>query len=133
MVDPGFGVNAFNKPKMLNESQTFATNILTLLFGRPGFYPSIPWLGIGIQDIMYKFFDSIDPDVLKAKISYQCNYYTQAIRDGDLDIVKTLYKGSPMLLITIPVTIQQSNLRLAIGISTNSKGEMIYNFQYQDE
>lgn len=130
MVDATFGVDNFNKPKLLNESQTIANNILTILFGRPNFYPSIPSLGLAIQDTIYAFFDTIDPDALKAQIIYQCSYFTNAVNSGDLEIVKTSYKGNPMLLITIPVTIDKSNTRFAIGITTNANGETVYNYRY---
>ena len=59
MVDPAFGKNAFNSPKYYNETQTAANNILTILFGRPGFYPSIPDLGMDITTLLYIAVDFI--------------------------------------------------------------------------
>ena len=59
-VDPAYGVNDFNETKVLSESQTLINNILMILFGKPGFYPSIPWLGMDIYQYLYSFEDGID-------------------------------------------------------------------------
>ena len=48
-VDPVYGVNNFNETKVLTEAETLVNNILMILFGKPGFYPSIPSLGMDIQ------------------------------------------------------------------------------------
>ncbi len=56
-IDQSFGVDAFNRAKYKNETETIATAILNLLFAKPGYFPSMPDLGINIQNILYSFWD----------------------------------------------------------------------------
>lgn len=129
-VDPAFGVNSFNTPKYYNESETVAKNILTLLYGRPGFYPSIPTLGMNVRTLLYVSLDDIDTDMLKVMLVQQCSAFITQVRDGTFDVKKALYQGRPMLVFIIPVIVKQVSQRIAIGITTNTKGEAIYNFNY---
>ena len=65
-VDPQFGLNSFNQAKYSNETETISHAVLNLLFGKPGFFPSMPRLGINIQDTLYMFWDEISPIEIKA-------------------------------------------------------------------
>jgi hypothetical protein len=132
-VDPAFGKNSFNKPKFYNESQTIANNIMTILLGRPGFYPSMPELGMDIRNMLYKPLDEINPDAIKAKLVQQCSQFMTAVRNGTFDVQIIAYKGRPMLIFIIPVTVDQSNKRLAIGITTNQEGKLMYQVEYNPE
>ena len=58
-IDPTFGLNNFNQTKVLSETETLVNNILMVLFGKPGFYPSIPALGMNIGQYLYNFADDI--------------------------------------------------------------------------
>ena len=59
-VNPTFNVNDFNEPKVLSPTESYITDVLMILFGRPGFYPSIPSLGMYIQDYLYSFPVELD-------------------------------------------------------------------------
>ena len=72
-VDPTYGLNDFSKPKVLSEAETYVRNLLTILFGKPGFYPSIPNLGMDIKQYLSQFSDSIDIAKVKSKLAYQCS------------------------------------------------------------
>ena len=89
MVDPMFGVNEFGKPLMLTENQTYVNNFLMLLLGKPGFFPSIPNIGIDISQYLYTAVDDLNVDTLKSKISVQCTDFIPFISDGRFDIIKT--------------------------------------------
>ena len=131
MVDPAFGMNSFNTPKFYNESATTAKNIITILEGRPGFFPSMPDLGMDIKrSLLYKDIDELDTNVIKAELVRQCDAFITNIRNGTFDVQKVLYQEKPLLVFVIPVTIEQAPQRLAVGVTLNSKGEAIYRIEY---
>lgn len=133
-VNPTFSVNNFNRTKVLSETETYVNDFLMLLFGRPGFYPSIPTIGFDIRSLLYKFEDEINTDELKAKLSTQCSDYLPAIQDGTFEIEKTTYKSHLLLIFILP-SINSDKVSIAIGITTNNKGEIVYNFvenKYQE-
>lgn len=132
-VDPTFGVNNFNKVKVLSEAETYVNNILAILFGKPGFYPSIPELGMDITQELYKFEDEIDTDKLKSQLAYQCEDFLPIIKDGSMDIITTTYKNNTMIIFVLPVIINDNSIALALGVSINEKGEMVYQFTANPE
>lgn len=124
-------MNSFNTPKFYNESVTTAKNIITILEGRPGFFPSMPDLGMDIKRaLLYKDIDEIDTDVIKAELVRQCDVFITNIRNGTFDVQKVLYQDKPLLIFIIPVTIERAAQRLAVGVMLNSKGETIYRIEY---
>ena len=129
-VDPAFGKNSFNKPKFYNESQTIANNIMTILLGRPGFYPSMPELGMDIRNLLYKPLDEINPDAIKAKLVQQCSQFMTAVRNGTFDVQIIAYKNRPMIIFIIPVTVDRTDKRLAIGVTTNQEGHVMYQVEF---
>lgn len=130
LVDPDFGVDVFNQPKILSPSQTLVNNILMLLFMKPGTYPSLPKLGIYIQQYLYMFYDEINENEIKARIAAQCEEFLPNIEDGTLDVIKTIKDGKPVLLIVLPVRIDDDITGLVIGTSIDSIGKLIYNYQF---
>ena len=125
MVDPAFGVNEYGKPKMLTEDQTLVNNFLLLLLGKPGFYPSIPTIGIDIEQYLYTFIDDINLDELKAKIAVQCNDFLPAIREGNFDIQKTVMRDKILLVFTLPSVAKKQTL---LGVTTDGSGKVIFRF-----
>ena len=132
MIDPAFGVNSFNEPKYYSESQTVANNIMMILYGKPGFYPSIPYLGMDVPRLNDTFFDDLDTDQIKSELARQCNVFIDNIRDGTFDVQKSLINGKPLLIFVVPVISEQVPQRIAIGITTNEQGELIYRMKYAD-
>lgn len=130
-VDPSLGVNSFNQAKYKNETETVAKSILNLLFGKPGYFPSMPDLGIDIKNTVYMFWDDIDTDVIKAMIISQCQEFEEFVDDGSLDVIKSSYGGEPLLLVVIPVQIQDQIQTLGIGIVQNENGELKYNYIFE--
>jgi hypothetical protein len=126
--EPSMGLNNFQKAKYKNETETVAASILNLLFGRPGYFPSMPTLGINIQSYMYSFWDEINPEAIKSKIARQCDAFSEYIQTSELDVLKMEYKGKPVLLIVIPVQIKTVNKTLGIGLGKDDKGNITYNY-----
>lgn len=131
--EPGFGLNNFEGPKYSNESETIAHAILNLLFGKPGYFPSMPELGINIQQYLYSFQDDFNVDVLKAKIASQCSEFAGFVNDGTLDVIMSSYQNKPMLLIVLPLVTQNTKENLAIAITNDGNGNISYNYQFTQE
>lgn len=127
-VDPAFGVDSFNRPKVLSETETIVNNILFVLFGKPGSYPSIPSLGMDIENYLYLFEDEIDTNSIKTELAYQCREFLPYIVEGDMDVLVTTLDGRSILIFQLPVIIATKSVELAIGVTINAKGEMVYNF-----
>lgn len=131
-VDPVIGLNNFNQAKYLNESETIANSILNLLFGKPGFFPSMPNLGINIQSYLYSFWDEVDVNFIKAQIAAQCGALKEYIDDGSLDVIKSSYLKKPLLLIVLPVIVKHTKEHISIGITQNEDGNIIYNYVFEE-
>lgn len=131
-VDPVVGVDSFNRPKYLSAGKTLVQNLLTVLFGKQNFYPSQPEMGIDISQYLYSFTDELNVDYLKALIANQCDDFVEVANDGTFDIQTAVYKNRPLLLITLPVVLESQGNILALGITTNDNGSVIYNFNFVD-
>ena len=131
-IEPDFGVDNFNNPKMFNESETLVNNLLMLLFMKPGSYPSLPNLGIDITQYLYMFFDEINTNKIKNDIATQCVQFLDCIEAGTLDVQKVFYNNKPLLLIILPVKIEDKVTGLALTLTTNGVGNVIYSFKYDN-
>lgn len=131
-VEPSFGVNSFNQAKYKNETETIANAVLNLLFGKPGYFPSMPNLGLNIQNTIYMFWDEIDPEMIKAQIISQCSVFKEYIDNESLDVVKSSYNNQPLLLIVVPLKILNGKTSLAIGITQTATGESVYNYVFEE-
>ena len=129
-VEPNFGLDDFGRAKYLNETEALANSILNLLFGKPGFFPSMPDLGINIQSILYSFWDEVNVDQLKAEIVTQCQSFSQYIKTGELDVIKNYNNSQPLLLIVLPTKILDGKQNLSVGITQDKNGNIAYNYVY---
>jgi len=127
-VDPVFGINVFNEAKVLSESQTMINQVLMILLNRPGFYPSIPHLGMDIAQYLYTFADEVDELHLKAILAAQCNELLPDIEEGEMDVYSEDYNGHPLLIFVLPVLVNGVTSTVTLGITVNDRGEMVYNF-----
>lgn len=67
-------VDAYNKPKLASSFELLVNSILTLLFMKPGQFPSIPDLGIDIEQYLHEYSDKKDlPKIIENQINEQCN------------------------------------------------------------
>ena len=99
-----------------------------ILFGKPGCYPSIPSLGMDISQYVYKFDNEISTEDIKVELAKQCEDFSESIDTGNLDVVSTIYRGNVMLIIILPIITDSQQVQLSLGITTNKRGELIYNF-----
>lgn len=133
VTDPGFGVDDFNAPLMYTSDETIVRNLLLILFGKPGFYPSVPNFGMYIQQYMYELEDDMDTTILKARLAYQCQEFLPFIRDGELNIFTTHKNGNPVMVFTLPVIRNSHYATLILGVTILNNGEMQFNFKFNDE
>lgn len=67
-------VDSTYKPKVIPTFELCINTILTLLFMKPGQYPSIPELGIDIDSYLHEYADdSSIPTKIKTSLIDQCN------------------------------------------------------------
>lgn len=131
-VDPQFGLDSYNRAKILPEYQTVVYNLLTILFGKPGFYPSIPSLGMDIQQYLYTFEDEFDTNALKAQLASQCKDFIEQISDESFDIIKSSYNGQPLLIFVIPTNLTNTDTNLLLGVTRTTNGEYRFNFTFDE-
>lgn len=130
LAEPLFGVSNFNTPNISRNNDVLITTMLMVLFGKPGVYPSYPELGMYIQRFFHGFEDEIDTTSLKKQLALQCSVLVDYVNDGtiDMNVVKN-NEGKNVLLITTPTMENIPNNILVIGISTNSTGKVVYNYE----
>lgn len=134
-IDPAFGTNNFNKPKMYSESETLARNIVAVLFGKPGAYPTMPGGGMYIQGSLMKMEDDVDTEGLKTELISQCSHFTQVVRNGEFDVQhKTLRirgNSARALVFRIPTVIRDHRRNLLIGVIEMAR-KISYNFEWEN-
>lgn len=133
--EPAFGLDKFRKPLVYEDWEVVAQSIIIVLFGRPGFYPSIPQLGIHIQDYLNERLDKIDTDQLKGQLAYQLNIVSDLILTDEIKIMKKVLVGYkiPALIILIPVIKGEDKSNVAISIVKSSSDSVSYNYELVDE
>ena len=66
--------NETHKPKVISTFEMCINTILTLLMMKPGQYPSIPELGLDIEQYLHEYSDDEDiPQLIQTELQKQCN------------------------------------------------------------
>ena len=132
--EPAFGLDSFRKPLVYEDWQVVAQSIIIVLFGRPGFYPSIPQLGVHIQDIMYEKIDDIDTDNLRGILAHQLEVFSDIIQSDDMKIaIKNTTGGNPVLIIALPIYTGDERSAVAVTITATEDGGIQYNYEKIDD
>lgn len=134
--DATFELNDFSQPRIRSEIEVIKNVILFVLFSKPGQYPSLPYIGLDIQSLLYSFYDEINDNDLQEQIVDQCNALGVYFDKGIINVRKLIYRQKPSLLIHIegqekyPSNYMNSipNIeKYQIGITLNELDQMIYN------
>lgn len=105
---------------------------MNVLLMRPGNIPSMPWVGINVRKYMYMFEDEIDIDQLKSDIYDQCSAIISYVSIGDVEAYFNMANGSSVLVINIPVEVNEATLDCTIGFQADSMStDVKYNFQIE--
>ena len=131
-VNPTLGLDNFQNGKVLSETESMKRDILRLIFMRPGALPSLPHLGLALQDYLYQFYDAIDTTAIKNAIASQCLEYLPYVQTGSLDVRKLIYRDRPTLLIILPAVIEDTASSLVVAVSTDALGDITYNTSYNN-
>lgn len=135
--DCTFELNEFGEPKLSSEIENIKNILMFVLFSKPGQYPSLPWIGLDINNYLYQFYDEIDEGELTGNIINQCNALGTQIEQGNIIVRKIIYKNMPSLMITISgeeafpnnykCDSANKNKKYLIGITYDEMKQMIYN------
>ena len=96
----GLSTNVFNKATEYQGKTAWFQLILNLIFLRPGTYPSIPNMGVGIQDYEYEYIDDVK-DNIRNKIEEQVNLFLPDVPLASVEVTSVEYEGKTILLIVI--------------------------------
>jgi hypothetical protein len=125
-----FGLDNFQKPKMLSLKDTVAQQIINILLMRPGNLPSLPHVGINIEQYLYKLQGDFDAEEIKQKIYNQCSELLSYISLGEVQIFITIYEGKDLLIVVIPIVGFGEEENLILGFS-NSQNEVNVAYQFE--
>lgn len=129
LIEPAFGQNNFRKPKLLTGYEVILQSVLMILFGKPGCYPSIPELGMNIQQYRMQNLDTLRVSELEATLRYQCGIMRDGWVSSELSIVKVQTDDrNELLLVTIPVYDDSERFSLVIGVGEKNN-QMVYNYE----
>lgn len=95
--------NVFNKPTELIGKDAWARLVLNLLFMRKGTFPSMPNMGVGIQDYQYEFLDTAI-NSLNFEIEDQINTYLPDLPVSSVNVTSTEVDGQTILILVINFT-----------------------------
>lgn len=96
----GLSTNVFNKATEYQGKTAWFQLILNLIFLRPGTYPSIPNMGVGIQDYDYEYIDDVK-DNIRNKIEEQVSLFLPDVPLASVEVTSVEYEGKSILLIVI--------------------------------
>lgn len=116
----GLGINVFNKPMEYQGKTAWFQLILNLMFLRPGTYPSIPVMGIGIQDYEYEYLDDAK-DNIQTAIQDQVKTFLPDIPLDNVDIQSIEYNGKTIMLIAITLNENGESVTAAVASEVTNK------------
>ena len=113
-------INSFDKPTELSGVAAWSQLLLNLIFLKPGTYPSLPEMGIGIEGYQYDFLDDAI-SALSAKITEQQKRYLPDIPLANVQITKVEQNGQPIMIIQLFFNADSANASSAIAINTSKR------------
>lgn len=122
-------VDSTYKPKVISTFEMCVNTIITLLMMKPGQYPSIPELGINIDQYLHEYADdSTLPNRIIEQLHDQCNRLQMVI---GLDIscsIEKLSNGLNALVVEVTgsdtLSYGNESNRAIIGISYNKLNDL---------
>ena len=86
-----------------------------------------------IGQYLYSFSSDTDTEKIKNELIRQCVDFMPEVEAGEIDVFFHTdspgeFNNKPILVFKLPVVIDEKHLSMALGITINEKGELIYNF-----
>ena len=113
-------INSFDKPTELNDVSAWSQLMLNLIFLRPGTYPSLPEMGVGIEEYQYDFLEDAISE-LSAKITEQQQKYLPDVPLAGVQISKMEHEGQPILVIQLFFNTESGTTSSAIALNTSKR------------
>lgn len=134
-LDCTFELDQFSRPRLRSEAELIKNTVLFILFTKPGEYPSLPFIGLDIGNLLYSFYDEINEVDLADEIIAQCNALGKYFQNGTIIIRKIRYRNQPSLMIHIETNSINSligeknteSYQYQIGITFDELNDLIYN------
>ena len=123
-------INSFDKPKELTGLAAWSQLMLNLIFLKPGTYPSMPEMGIGIENYQYDFMDDVIAE-LSAAITTQQQKYLPDVPLAGVQIGKVEQNGQPILLIQMMFNDSFGSVSSAVAINTSKRNFLDFEVSWQ--
>lgn len=81
-----FGVDKFNKPKVLKDKEAIGTRLMELIMMEPGDDPLHPDMGVGLKTYRYGVTNL---EELRARVQKQIETYLPFYQNADVAIIRT--------------------------------------------
>lgn len=121
----GLSTNVFNKATEYQGKTAWFQLILNLIFLRPGTYPSIPNMGVGLQDYEYEYIDDVK-DNIRNKIEEQVNLFLPDVPLASVEVTSVEYEGKTILLIAISL---EDNGQIVTGAVASEVTNRLIDFE----
>ena len=128
-LDVTFDLNKFSAPKLISADELAKNIIFFILFSKPGAYPSLPMIGMDIEQYLFSFYDEIDIGSIKSKLIEQCSFLEEYFSVNNILISKSIKNNRPSLDIQINYSPLKDDSKLKnyhIGITYDELNKMIY-------
>lgn len=113
-------INSFDKPNELTGVAAWSQLMLNLIFLKPGTYPSLPEMGVGIEDYQYDFFEEA-VEALSSAITEQQKVFLPDVPLSGIKISKLEKNDQPILVIQLFFDTNDGVETSAIAINTSKR------------
>lgn len=97
------GINSFDNPTELTGVKAWSQLMLQLIFLMPGTYPSMPEMGVGIENYQFEFIDDV-VHTLSTSIMEQQRTYLSDIPLTSVTVEPSTINGETVLFIYLTFT-----------------------------
>ena len=124
-----FGLDSFQKPKVLSDVESVAQYILNILVWKPGNLPGLPHIGVNIQEMLYTYVDDFQPEVLKTKIEDQCNELMPHLLSSNIVLAPVEYDGKEFFVLIIPVVVDGTEHNISYAFFKDSNNQFSFGYE----
>lgn len=103
-IDATFELDNFDRPKKIGQLEMIKNIILFILFSKKGQIPSIPSIGMNIENLLYQHYDEIDTELIKNELISQCSVLSNFLNNSIIDIEKLIEDGKPTIKVKMIYT-----------------------------
>lgn len=128
----GFGKDNFSKPKVLSKKDSIVQIIKHILFLRPGQLPSLPFIGIDIMRYVNPIVEDADLQSISERIVSHCYILAPHLDIGNVTVRSLMYRERPILLIIIPINVDDESETLLMGVSRETSGRVLFNYEFDE-